>query len=328
MADQARGVDFVGTFFEENEYGTPPEAPADGYKLYARSFNLRGSRNLLQSEILYGGRGRRRPAGGNLNVAGDIVTELAPEWPVPLLKHTLGVLQTTGGGPYTHVLTCGPLPVGGLTFEADHGAAISGAGRFERFWGVRPASMNIEVTSEGYVLTTFGMLGKNHGFFSSALDSDPMDYGHSSFTARHATLVEEGGSPIATVTQWNLAYDNDLDDSVFALGGGGQRRRLPYGFANVGGQMRVLFEDPSLLNKAIDDVATSLKLTFARGNGGGTVGNESIEIFVPFVILEPTSPETPGPRGKSINFNYQGFSGTGLSPLRITVKNMSSLALS
>jgi hypothetical protein len=325
---QARGVNFKGVFFEEYVYGEEPPNP-EGFKFYASQFTLAGQQNLLASEILTGMPGEARPGRGNVNPSGDLVTELGAEWIVPILKHTLGDVQTSGVGPYTHVVTPADLPAGGLTFEKDHGPRISGNGRYERFYGVRPNTMNVEFPVEGYIGVTWGLLGRDHALASAVLDAAPVDDGHRSMTSFNAQLIEEGGSAIGVITNLSINYSNNLDESIFALGGGGRRAELPEGRRSVGGSFTTLFRDAALLEKAINDTETSLKIRAYRGTGDGTAGNGSVEFFIPKLVLERTSVPVNTAGGLRVDFNYRGYQDVEGTPLyQITVKNMSDLAAS
>jgi hypothetical protein len=323
---QARGINFVGTMFEETEYGVEPASP-EGFKIYGTSFGLQSTQNLIDSEILNGERARSRPARGNIDVSGAFPTELAAEWMVPILKHALGSIDTTGSGPYEHVLTIGDLPIG-LTFEKDHGPAISGSGRYERFYGCRVASMALEFPVEGYCTASFDIRGRDSALKSAAFDSDPLDAGHTSFFSTQVTSILEDGDAIATVQSATINLDNGLDDSIFGLGGGGKRRALPEGFASVTGELTALFEDAALLTKIIDGTSSSLKIVLSRGDGLGTAGNESMEFLVQNLDFERVGVPVPGPAGLTLTVPFRAYRVTTDAGLEITVKNMSDLAAS
>src|SRR5919109_3403681 len=97
---QARGVDLVVGLFEEAAYGVEPAAPA-GDLLPVVSFGLAASEATSPSETLQGNRARGKPTRDSKDVNGAIVVELAGEPYGKLLKHLLGVVNTTGVGPYS-----------------------------------------------------------------------------------------------------------------------------------------------------------------------------------------------------------------------------------
>jgi hypothetical protein len=315
---QPSGTNCVVAIFDETTYATDPGAP-DGQMLYVVSSGVRPQQNLQDSNTLTGARARARPTRGNIDVSGSIEVELSAENHGKLLKHAMGLVNTTGAGPYTHVLTLGALPVG-MAIEHDYSSAISGAGRYEKFNGCRVSSFSVSIPTEGAVTASFDIRGAKSTLGATALDGTLTDTGHTPFSSFQASILE-GGIPIATVTAVELQVNNDLDDSVFAIGGQGTRRALPEGFASVTGQITALFEDASLLNKALNDTASSLKLTLSRGTGVGTAGNESIEIEVQNLVYELTGPGVPGPRGLQLQMPFRAYRLGGDNGLKVTIKN-------
>ncbi len=315
---QARGTQTQIGIYEESTYATDPGAP-DGKKLYVVTSTVKSSQTLLDSNTLDNSRARTRPARGNVDVAGQISVELGAENIGTLLKHAMGVNVTSGAGPYTHTLTLGSLPTG-LIVEHDYGSNISGSGRYEKFNGMRIGSTTFSFPTEGYCLANFEVKGAKSTLGAAPIDATYTDTGHTPFSSFSATILE-GGSAIATVTSCDIKIDNALDDSVFAIGGGGARRALPEGFSSITGSITALFEDATLLNKAINDTASSLKVTLARGNGLGSAGNESIEFLVQNLVYERTSPGIEGPQGILIQLPFRGFRLSAQNGLQVIIKN-------
>lgn len=322
MPDQVAGINARFALYNEAAYNTALVAP-EGWKLYLRSFGLRPRQNRIDSQILLGVRSRSRPTAGNKTVEGDLVTEIAAESIGPLLRHAMGDYDVDGGDPYTHTLGLGDLPAG-MLLEKDHGSVISGSGRFERYSGCKIGKMSLVFPQEGYPLATFSVVGAAMTPQAAILDASgtPWDPGHASFSAFEGTM-EEGGSAIATVTAAKIDLDNDLDDSSYAYGGAGIRRRLKEGFATVSGELTALFEDYSLLTKAIAGTETSLKVVLQRGTGAGSDGNEYIEFLVQQMLYEMTSAPIEGPRGLQVTLPFKGYASEDLEDpgLIVTIKN-------
>lgn len=315
---QARGSQSAVAIFDESTYATDPGAP-DGTKLYIVDSGVRAAQSLLLPNSLTSTRARSRSKRGNVNVSGSVNTEISAENIGKILKHAMGANTTTGAGPYTHTLTIGSLPVS-MVLEHDFGANISGAGRYEKFNGCRIRGASFNFPQEGYCTASFDVLGAKRTLGSAALDATITDNGHTPFSSFEGSM-QEGGSAIATVTQLQFSIDNDLDDSVYCWGGSGQRRAAPEGFATISGTLTALFEDAMLINKGINDTASSIKVTLTRGTGLGSSGNESIEFFLQNLVYEQTSPGIPGPRGLLLSLPFQGFITGGTSPLQVTIKN-------
>ena len=312
---QARGSQAVVALFEESIYATDPGSPA-GVKLRIITSALKPSQNLFDSNTLNGVRTRSRPGRGNVDVSGPITTEISAENIGTILKHAIGSVATTGTGPYSHVLTQNDLPVG-MVVEHDYGSNVAGNARYNKFNGVRVASLALDFPNEGLLTATFNLKGAKSTLGSSPLDATLTDNGHTPFTAFQGTILE-GGSSIAYVTAAKINLDNDIDDSVFAYGGSGQRRALPEGFSTVTGSITALFESAALLEKAVAGTASSLKITLSRGDGLGSAGNESIEFLVGALDFNRTGAEIQGPRGISIEFPFTAYASTGL---QVTIKN-------
>lgn len=315
---QARGSQTAVAIFDETTYATDPGTP-DGTKLYIVDSGVRAQQPLLQPNSLTSARARSRAKRGNINVSGGLNVEIGAENIGKILKHTMGANTTTGVGPYTHTLTIGSLPTG-MVIEQDFGANISGVGRYEKFNGCRVRNASFNFPQEGFCTAAFDVLGAKRTLGSAALDATVTDNGHTPFSSFEGT-IQEGGAAIAIVTQLQFTLDNDLDDSVYCIGGAGQRRAAPEGFANISGTLTALFEDATLINKGINDTASSIKVTLTRGTGAGSAGNESIEFFLQNLVYEQTSPGIPGPRGLMLSLPFQGFITGGVSPLQVIVKN-------
>lgn len=315
MPDQARGIQTTVALYDESTYTTPGAA---GKKIYVVSSGVKAAQALKESNTLSSLRVRRRPALGNIDVAGPLQVEANGENIGFLLKHALGQVATTGSGPYSHVITVGSLPVG-FTLEHDYGSAISGVGRYEQFNGCRVGGWTLSCPQEGFPTMSFDIKGAKSTLAASPLDASLDDTGFTPFSMFEATLLE-GGSALGVATQLEIKGDNGLDDSKFAIGGAGVRRRLPEQFCTISGSVTVMFEDMTLLNKAINNTASSLKITLTKGDGLGSAGNESLEFFVQNLVYERNSPTIEGPGGLMIQLGFKDFL-VGTDTFKTTLKN-------
>ncbi|MGE0289687.1 MAG: phage tail tube protein [Bradyrhizobium sp.] len=315
---QATGSNTAVALFEESAFATDPGTPA-GTKLYVVSSAIRGAQNLIDSNTLNSNRSRARPGRGNINVSGPINMEVSAENIGTILKHAMGQVSTSGSAPYTHVLTLGALPTS-LLIEHDYGSAISGSGRYEKFNGLRIGRASFNFPSEGLITASFDTVGAKNTLASSALDASLTDNGHTPFSAFQGSF-QEGGSSIAYIESATLEINNDLDESVYAYGGAGQRRAIPEGFSTVSGSITALFESAALLTKAINDTASSLVFTLSRGDGLGSAGNESIVFEATNLVYERTSAGIEGPRGLRITLPFKAFRSGSDNGLEVTIKN-------
>ncbi len=220
---------------------------------------------------------------------------------------------------YKHVFTIGDLPAG-FTFEKDFGANIAGTGRVEKFNGCRIATGTFDFPQEGYCTANFDVKAANSTLQSAALDATPEDNGHTSFSAFRLATLEEGGAAIAKVKSHNYVLNNELDEDGYVQGGSnsGIRVDMSEGFATVTGQITAIFDDATLLTKAINSTASSLRSVLKRGDGFGTAGNESIEFLVSAMEYERASPEVSGPGGILQQLNFKAY---GSGSLQVTLFN-------
>ena len=315
---QARGSQTTIAIYEESTYGADPGTPV-GQKVYFTSCGVKASQSLLDSETLTGSRERSAPDQGNINVAGPLAQELSAQSIGTLLKHTMGTNATTGAGPYVHTMTLGDLPTS-FVLEKDYGSNISGSGRYQRYNGCRINGAAMTFPQEGPCTVSFDIVGSKETADSSPLDASLDDNGHTTFFAT-AMSLEEGGASIATVKESSLNIDNALDQDGYTVGQGGIRSELSEGFATISGSLTAVFDSTTLLNKAINGTETSLKVILSRGDGLGSAGNESIEVFAQQMMYERTSPEISGPGGILVQLSFKGYISGSTSALQITLKN-------
>lgn len=317
---QPAGVDLAVGLFEEAAYGVEPGPAPQGDLLPVVSFGLAASEATSPSETLQGNRARGKPTRDSQDVTGAIVVELAGEPYGKLLKHLLGVVNTTGAGPYSHVFTHGDLPPG-LTFDTDHGPKIVGVGRCERYHGCKMASAAFEFVARGKQRVTFNLQGAWHALAAAPLDAALTSLGHTAFTGANLSL-EEGGDPIGYVRRVTLNVGNNLDGDQYAIGGGGKKRSLPEQFLDVAGEIELMYEDPALVQKAIAGDESSLRILLEKGDGDGAAGNESLELLIQQLDYAHISIPTGGPGPLIATIPWNGFrSNAGLPPLQATLKN-------
>lgn len=309
---QARGYKTKVTAIEQDTIDQVPGTP-DGALLFYRTFGLRGQQDLQQSETIRGERGRSEPDLGNINVNGQMQTEIDNASIGLLLKHLFGAVatsDTSGSAPYTHDFTVSDSFTKFLLLEKDNGGNISGDGRYERYLGCRVGSAQITMPRDGYPTIDWDFIGADHNLNDTALDDTPTDQGFIPFSAFRGAL-EMDGSEIATITEARATLSNDLDDDQYVVGGDGKRVDIPEGWFLVSGQITARFVDADLMNKAINGTSVALKYILSRGNGDGSSGNEYFELHLPKLRLQRNSPEVSGPRGIMLTMDFQGYEDAG-----------------
>lgn len=297
----------------ESTYKSDPGSP-DGKILPFVRESLVSKKNLIDTATITSNRNKKIPGQGNIDVSGDIEVELSETPYATLIRHLLGSNATTGGSdPYTHTIKIGALPVG-LVIEK----GFTDIAQFFKYNGCRVAGATFRFPKEGIVTASFRIMGAKETVGTSSFDATPTNMTHTPFSAFEATILE-GGSSIATVTEAEITIDNDLDTDGYTLGGAGERRYLPEGFAMCSGTLTALFEDVTLYNKAKNLTETSLKITLSHG----TTPARLMEFFIPELVYEQNAPAIEGPRGVLVKLPFRSYydNSTEATSLQVIIQN-------
>lgn len=290
-----------------------------GRKAYFTECGLAAARSLLQPNTISGDRARALPLIGKLDVSGSLNTEVSPEQAGFWLRHAVGVPVTTGAGPYVHTFRPGALPVGFIVEKNWVPAGL--ASKVEHFLGCRVGQATFEVPTEGPCTLNMSLQGANYAIASAPLDATLQDVGHTGFAANDCTILVAGVSTTC-VKQASITLDNTLDGDRYCIGGGGVRKDLPEGFAEVKGSITALFEAFTLVDAAMAGTDTTLELLMSRGDGLGSAGNESLSIKLDHARLALTSPTISSPGGVEVSFEFTGYkSGATDKGLVVVLKN-------
>jgi hypothetical protein len=304
------GTGAAGTYnvsVSQTASSTTVTATLAGELAYYTQFKPSPALNQLVDQTMSGGyRGQLPSVLGNTDVAGQIIANIAPESCVKYFANMIGAPAITnlGVGRNQFVFnTAGGLPVG-FGMELDYSSQIAAPGRYLRMLGGRFGKCSLKLMPEGFLQFTGDVKGSKFDWTqSSSVSATPQDFGHNAFSMAQCAL-KEGGSTIATVQEFDLNWDNDLDDSLYTIAGGGTRAYLPEGFAKVTGMIKALFLDMSLLNKAMGNTDTSLEAIFTKGTGDGSVGNDLLDMLLPHLQYKLQAPTIDGPKGLSASLNY------------------------
>ncbi len=314
---QAAGANAQVIYQAEATFGVSPAA--DAIMLPIISESLGQKRNLVKSNVIRSNRNPVKPKQGNKEVSGSITTELNPFMGIPL-HHAIGSVNTTGAGSNkTHVLKISALPTSLLFEKAFLDLAVP---EYFLFNGCRINKSSFEFTSEGPLPVTFDFMGKKMTAGTVAFDATPTDYGHLGWDMSELVMLEGGG---AFAVGSNLKFDitNDCDGGMYAIGGGGERRAIPEGSSLIEGTLIAMFEDMTLLTKAINFTESSISATFTRGSGDGSAGNEYLQFLLQELVYGQATPLISGPKGVLVELPFSAFydNGAEASALEITLKN-------
>lgn len=149
---QASGTKVTLGYQVESTYGRMPSSIALK-KCYFESEGLQLSWNQVQSNVLGGSRNPKKSTRGNVDLAGPLQTELAPQMGT-LIKAAMGTCTTTGAGPYTHTITIGDIP----SFTLERG--FTDLGIYLLYLGCKCNRMSLSVKPEGMQSLSFDWMGK------------------------------------------------------------------------------------------------------------------------------------------------------------------------
>jgi hypothetical protein len=320
MGQQATGVLTTLIGLTQTALRQLPSSPT-GEVLYVQSLTYNNADSIEQDATLGGGfRGELEGAEGRVDPSGSAVVTLGTSigfW----LKHLIGVPTTTdlgdteNPGPYRHVFAVGsatPLPTA-LAIERDFSSRIAVPGRYIRDTDIRVESAAFAfATGSPYQQVTFNLRGMARRTLPTApMVSTPDDHGHAAFGLSSMSLQLDGGSTQVCVASLNLNWSNDLDTDLYCLNDGGVRHDLPEGQVQITGDGVAQFDTPALLTKAESGASLALLITFIRGTGAGTAGNEKMEIAIPLSMFRAPTPGITGPRGITQDFSFRAYRGAG-----------------
>jgi hypothetical protein len=287
---------------EESVWGTTPASPS-GYVIPINSYSGDVMRqNLIENPEIRGNRNAAAPVLGNVSVAFGLDCPLHLDAVGWLLKHCIGVPVTTGSSPYTHIsksgfsgASAGDLPAG-LSMEI----GFTDINQYLQMTGCKIDGMNVSVSPEGVSAFTFNFVGQDFARGTSTLASGGLTTYTSSALSEFAGTIQEGGASIAYVTACDFNFSNTHDTSLYTVGGAGTLGELPEGPVMLSGSVTALFQDGTLLDKAINNTESSLQLAW-------TSGSHSLTFNIDEIVYEPAAPTASGDRGVLITLPFRAY---------------------
>lgn len=172
-------------------------------------------------------------------------------------------------------------------------------GKYALYNGCKVNTFEVSFGGDGELTASMGIMGAKETIGASEYDSSPDSITFVRFNNFQAS-IKEGGSTIAIVKEGNFKIDAGLDGDGYVVGGLGFRGRIPEGMIGVSGSITALFEDSTLLDKAIAGTESSLELTF-------TSGAHSLKFLFPELLFERNTPGIDGPKGVLIELPWRGY---------------------
>ena len=299
---QAHGLESQVFIQEETAFAEDPTP--GGYLLPCVSYEVTESQNEIPNPtIVPGTRNMQKPARGNIDVSGNLVVVPFAEMGL-LLKWLLGSVTTTGSDPYTHTFTVNTALD---SFVAELG--LTDITQYFKANGCKIQNMTGAIGQEGFFEMTFGVSGAKMTRGTSPLDGSPTTLNPTFFENFDIGTLEEGGSTIAVVTGiTGLTVENGLTDSrVIDTTNPGIKKAIYPQLISVSGTINMVLEDATYIDKAINATETSLKLQWTLGDGLGSAGNESLQIYIPEMRYARTTPTFTGGDPLFVDLNFTAY---------------------
>lgn len=238
-------------------------APTRFYPLISESLTEEIDR--LESEGIIAGQRVLRSeqwAAGNVDVGGDIQTELYQQGMGALLKACFGAVATTGAGPYTHTFTPGDLTDDHLSVQVGK-PDVAGTVQPFSFYGMKATDWELSIEAGGLVMLTTSLVGKQLAT-SDALATASYGTGAATpFTFKHATASVAGGA--ANVKKLTIKGSNGLDTDRRFIGSEYRAEPLEADLREYGGTVDLEFESLTQYNRFRNANEVALVSTISAG---------------------------------------------------------------
>jgi hypothetical protein len=226
------------------------------------------------------------------------------------LKAMFGDPSTSGTGPYDHEFTVGNTQPS-LVLEKQ----FQDITKYWKYSGCKVSSWSMSLGGDEELVSTLEIIGADETPGTSAYDASPTSLTLGRLDNFEGAL-KEGGATISNVTSLSLTMNFGLDDSQYVIGGGGIRGDIPEGMVEVSGTLTALFEDHSLVDKAVNSTESSLRAEI-------THGTNELDLFIPELQYANPVTTVDGPQGVLVELPFVGYydDGTDASVMVVTLTN-------
>src|SRR5574343_324080 len=299
MATQATGANAPLIMSpKEATYGTTPADTTSSIALPFVSNSLKAEQKVIRPNTITSGRMTRMPTLGNKSAAGSIVVPLGLTSIGYWLRMAMAAPTTSGGPTYTHVFKTASTVD---SWCLEKGFTDLDTDEFELFKGckVNKLAFSFDQSSDAPLTATADIIAATSAWSTSSIDSSPTALSDTTLSIGQLAITE-GGSSIATVQSLSIEYSNNLDESIYCIGGGGVRGGLPVGLASVSGKIKAIFDSMTLLNKALNSTESAIVATL-------TSGSYSLALDIGELKYSMMSPAIETTGGLWVELDYEGF---------------------
>lgn len=277
----------------ETTYGSDPATPA-ALVMPVNSIGLAADRSKNSPATLTGSRHPVIPWDGNLDVGGPLVVPVDYTAFGYWLKAMMGSPTTSGLGPYDHEFKPGNTQPS-LVLEKQ----FQDIAKYWKYNGCKVSRWSMSLGGDEELVANLDIIGAKETPGTTAYDSSPTSVSLDRLDNFEATL-EEGGSSIANVVSLDFEVDFGLDADQYVIGGSGIRGSLPEGILAVSGTLRALFEDHTLVTKALNSTESSLRIEI-------THGTSELDIYFPELQYARAKTPVDGPQGVQVELGFTAY---------------------
>jgi len=287
-----------------------------GFVLPINSSGIKSSRNQNSAATIRGNANPVEPFDGNISVGGSVVVPVDSIAFWYWLKAAFGIPTTTGVGPYVHTFKGGTArPF--VTIE--HQFTELGTAQYFQYTGCKVGGMSFSAGDDGELLATFDIVGAVETLSAASFHALAAAQTLGRLKNSHLALTE-GGSTLANAKLVDAKIGFGLDTSNYVIGGAGVLGSLPDTLMDVSGNLTTLFENTTLLTKAIASTESALVLTFTDS------ATSALSITFPEVKYARNSPGIEGPQGIAIALPWNGYYDNNADTTSVKVVLTNSVA--
>lgn len=264
------------------------------------SFNssgLNASRNLTSPGTMRGHRQPAEPIAGNWDVAGALGLPLDTRELWYWLKLMFGNPATVANSTnWIHKFKVGATQPA-ATIE--HQFLDLDTDIFNQYLGCMANGFSFSIGDDGELVFNLDIIGTKEIQALSSFDAAPTVPNFARLNTFQAA-IQENGSTLAISTDFSLKVEFGLDPKRF-IGGQGYVGQINEGQVKVNGNVKTIFQDAVMLNKAINNTTTSLVLTI------GTLDSAKVVFTIPELKFSPKSAAIDGGQGLMIDLPFEAF---------------------
>jgi len=301
MSCFSTGASTATTIIRENEVGvTPAIADGDTQLIPVVNNTLNTTREIIQSNAVYGDRQRRFSRHGNETIAGNMDVELAHETFDMLFE---GVMSDDFAG---NVLKIGQdfrtytVQVGDDTFST-----------YQVYRGVTVDSMNLSMNTGSLATVSFGLNGVGSDTSNVSIDDAPTDAPDKDVIYHADGNIKINGQLSAYITSINLNVTNNLQ-SNYAIGSNEPVCQTST-MIDVSGTATFFMKNNVELDRFLNEDTSSITILCDDGKGN------TIEFFVPVAKWNSGNAPQQGVDTRTVTLDFEGLHSNAIdSTLRIT----------